>query len=192
MSSAVLQWSWFADAQESRFQGRIVQILSMPSWKFFDLLLLRNRVFWLGNINISVVPPCHVVDLWILRNRVFRFEKFNYGCAVLEGGRSSDNHEFCCQAAKHSDTDCVKLQGFYLLIVRNGIFKSRNVQIIVVPSCKSVDLQIFTNSGFTVRNEKHGLCCPAMKLICWCSGIAFSGSETIRNVLCSHERTSIR
>ena len=33
---------------------------------------------------------------------------------------------------------------FYLLKVRNGIFRSRKVQIIAVQSCNRVDLQMFT------------------------------------------------
>ena len=30
--------------------------------------------------------------------------------AVLKGGRSADIHEFCFQAAKRSDMDCVDVQ----------------------------------------------------------------------------------
>ncbi len=71
----------------------------MPSRNYFDLLIVRNRVFRLrndqkytvqslkdldmvitrdrvltpGNVHISVFPPCYVVDLPILRNRVFMF-----------------------------------------------------------------------------------------------------------------------
>ena len=44
------------------------------------------------------------------------------------------------------------VSGLYLMFVRNGIFMSRNVQIIAVPSCKRVDLPIFTKSDFKVRN----------------------------------------
>ncbi len=66
--------------------------------------------------------------------------------ALLEGGRSSNIHEFCFQAAKRTNMDCLEV-----LIVRNGIFKTRNVQIIAFPLCKSVDLLKFMNSGFTVR-----------------------------------------
>ena len=51
------------------------------------------------------------------------------GTAVLEVGRSADIHEFFFQAAKPSDMVCFEVQGFYLLKVRNGIFRLRNVQI---------------------------------------------------------------
>ena len=74
------------------------------------------------------------------------------GSAVFESCRFADIHELFFQAAKRSDMDCVELQGVYLLIVRNGIFRSRNVQIIGVHSYKRVDLLMFTNSGFKVRN----------------------------------------
>ena len=33
------------------------------------------------------------------------------GRAVLEGGRPANIHEFCFQAAKRSDMECVELQG---------------------------------------------------------------------------------
>ncbi len=33
------------------------------------------------------------------------------GSAVLDGGRSAYINEFCFQAAKRSDMDCVELQG---------------------------------------------------------------------------------
>ena len=74
------------------------------------------------------------------------------GRAVLEGGRPANIHEFCFQAAKRSDMECVQLQGCLFLIVRNGISKSRNVDIIAVTSRKRVDLLMFTYSVFRVRN----------------------------------------
>ena len=85
-------------------------------------------------------------------------KRSNMGSAVLEGGRSADIHEFIFQAAGLSDMDCVELQWFSLLIVRNGIFKSRNVQIIAVPSCKRIE--------------------------CCCSLIVVSECETVKYVQC--------
>ncbi len=61
----------------------------------------------------------------------------NMGSAVLEVGRSAHIHEFFFQAAKRSDMDCVELQGVYLLIVRNNIFRSRHVQTIAVPTARA-------------------------------------------------------
>ena len=49
-----------------------------------------------------------MVDLLILRYRVIRLRNHQ---AVLEGGRSADNHEFCFQVPQRSDMDCVELQG---------------------------------------------------------------------------------
>ena len=71
----------------------------------------------------------------------------------MEGGRSANIHEFCFQAAKRSDMDCLEV-----LIVRNGIFKSRNVQIIALTLCKSVNLLKFMDSCFTVRNDQNVHC----------------------------------
>ena len=43
------------------------------------------------------------------------------GSAVLDGGRSAYIHEFCFQAVKRSDLDCVELQGCLFVVVKNGI-----------------------------------------------------------------------
>ena len=74
------------------------------------------------------------------------------GSAVLEGGRSADIHEFCFQAAKLSEMDCAELQGAYLLKVRNGTFRLRNVQIWAMPSCKDFDLLKLKNCVLQVGN----------------------------------------
>ena len=54
-------------------------------------------------------------------------KRTNMGSAVLEDGRPANIHEFCFPAAKLSDMDCVQVQVAYLLKVRNGIFRLRNV-----------------------------------------------------------------
>ncbi len=51
------------------------------------------------------------------------------GKAVVEDGRPANIHEICFQAAKRSDMECVEVQGAYLLKVRNGTFRLRNVHI---------------------------------------------------------------
>ena len=79
-------------------------------------------------------------------------KRSNMYSAGLEGGRSAHIHELCFHATERLDIDCIELQGVYLLIVRNGIFMLRNVQIRAVPSCKRVDLFMLRNSVFTVRN----------------------------------------
>ena len=56
-------------------------------------------------------PPSYVVDLLILKNRVLILRNIQiWVSAVLEGGRSADIHEFHFQAAKRSDMDCVGIQ----------------------------------------------------------------------------------
>ncbi len=74
------------------------------------------------------------------------------GSAVLEGGRFSNIHKFCFQAAKRSDMDCVELQFGLFANCKEKHFQVSNIQIIAEPSCKSVDLLMFTNTGFRVRN----------------------------------------
>ena len=71
--------------------------------------------------------------------------------AVMEDGRSVDIHEFCFQAAKLSDIDCVELQGGLFADCRNSIFRSGNVQIIGVQYCRRFDMMMFTNTVFSVR-----------------------------------------
>ncbi len=41
-------------------------------------------------------------------------KRSNMGSAVLDGGRTTDIHEFCFQAANRSDMVCVELQGSLL------------------------------------------------------------------------------
>ena len=103
------------------------------------------------------------------------------------------------------------------MIVRNGIFRSRNVQIIAVLSCKRVDLLMLRNSVFTVRNVEicavlsrnevdllklrnrvfslpivHKCDVPSRKGVDFLmSGILFSRLGTFRYEQCRHERTSI-
>ncbi len=79
--------------------------------KDFDLLILRKRVFETWKRSLRGFTPSYVVLLLILRNRVFRIRKVEIWVAVMEVGRSADIHEFCFQAAKLSDMDCVELLG---------------------------------------------------------------------------------
>ncbi len=72
------------------------------------------------------------------------------GSAVLVGGRFVDIQEFFFETAKLSDMDCVELH--YLLIVRNGIFRLLNVQILAVLSSNEVDLLMLKNRVFKLLN----------------------------------------
>ena len=56
------------------------------------------------------------------------------GSAVLEGGRSADIHEFCFQDAYRSDMICVELQWSLFAEYQEWHIRSRNVQLIAVPS----------------------------------------------------------
>ena len=156
------------------------------------------------------------------------------GRAVLQGGRSADIHEICFQTANRSDKDWVEVQGVQFLIVRNGIYRLRNVQKRAVLSCKMVDLLMLRNRVFRMRivqkcsvpshkrvdllmlrnrvfrlrnaqkcamrswkdfdflvlrnwvlrfgNVHICVVPPGMWSICWFSGIAFSGIETLKYV----------
>ena len=62
----------FADTQESRFNVKNGQIWAVSIWKYFDLQMLRKRVFRLWNVKICVLQSCNVVEFLLLRNRGFR------------------------------------------------------------------------------------------------------------------------
>ncbi len=97
----------------------------------------------------------------------FQASKRSYmSIAVFEGVRSADIHGFFSQAAKRSDIDCFEQQVCLFADCQKWNFRSRNFQILVVPSCKRVDLLMFKNSGFRVLNVKYVQCSPAMRLIC--------------------------
>ena len=78
--------------------------------------------------------------------------------AVIKGGRSADIDEICFQVAKRSDMECVELLVGLFADCHELNFRSRNVQIIAVPSCKRVDMLLFANSGFVVRKVKYVHC----------------------------------
>ena len=73
------------------------------------------------------------------------------GSAVLDGSRSAYIHEFCFHAAKRSDMDCVELQVGLFADHQEWDLRLRNVQIIAVQSCKSVDLFMLRNCVYMVR-----------------------------------------
>ena len=69
------------------------------------------------------------------------------GCEALLCGRLADVQELRLKSDNCSDMGCAEL-----LIVTNGIFWLRNVQIRAVPFCKGVVLLMIRNSVFRVRN----------------------------------------
>ena len=70
--------------------------------------------------------------------------------AILEGGHSTDIHEFFFQAAKHSDMEFVQLEGCVFAESQEWDLRLRKFQIRAVPSCKRVDLLMNRNNVFTV------------------------------------------
>ena len=114
MGSAVQQWVWFADAQESRIQFWNFQILKVPTLKNFDFLMLRNRIFRLGNVHIWAVPNCMLVysdcQEWFFQPS----KRSNMHSALLVGGRFDDIQEFFFQAGKRLDMNCAELQELLL------------------------------------------------------------------------------
>ena len=116
----------------------------------------------LRNVQIWVVLSWKLVVLLIITNSVFKFQNVQIWTVT-------------------------KCKVVFLLIVRNGIFRLQNFQIRAVPPCKRVNLLMLRNRVFTVRNVEICAVLSSMRLICRCSGIAFSSSETIRKVQCSIE-----
>ena len=61
---------------------RNVQIWAVPTWKEFDLLMLRNPVLRIGNVHIWVMPSCKLVDLLLFRIWVFETAKRSDVCCT--------------------------------------------------------------------------------------------------------------
>ena len=97
-------------------------------------MMLTNRVFRFAkrsNLKIVVMKGIQFAD--IQESCFETWKRSNMGISVLLRGRSAGVQEFCFHTAKRSDMVCAEM-----LIVRNGIFRLRNVQIRVVPPCKRV------------------------------------------------------
>ena len=76
----------------------------------FDLLMYRNPVFSVRNVQIWVVLSSILVDLVTLINRFFRLRNGEIFIAILEEGRFADAQEFRFQAANISNTGIAVLQ----------------------------------------------------------------------------------
>ena len=106
----------------------------------------------LGNVYIWVVPPCYVVDLMVLRNRVFRLRNvqiyvvLSWKVVVVLIFTNS------VSSCKTFNMICVELQMCLFADCQVCHFRSRKFQVIAVPSFKRVDLLMFTNISFMVRN----------------------------------------
>ena len=81
------------------------------------------------------------------------------GSAVLVGVGFVDIQDFSFEGAKRSDMECVELQGCLFADCHEWHFRSANVQIIALPSCKRVDLLKFTNSVYRVKTFIMGSGC---------------------------------
>ena len=81
MVCAELQGDLFVDCQEWYFQGAKLKDKSTISCKRVDLLMLRNSVFRVRNVEIWAVLSSNEVDLLMHRNRVFRLRNVEK-CAV--------------------------------------------------------------------------------------------------------------
>ena len=189
------------------FRQRNDRKCAVHSRKDFELLILRNRDLRHGNFHIWNFATCYVVDFLILRNCVLRLRNvqvwvvLSWKVVVLH-----DFNEFCFQTAKSSDMDCVEVQGdlssdfneWYsrlrsfqiravpsckkvdLIILRNSVFRTRNIEIWAVMSSNEVDLLMLRNRVFSLRIVQKYAVPSAKGVICWCTGISFSGCEKFR------------
>ena len=101
------------------------------------LLMLRNRVFWVRNVEEWAVLSSNEVDLPMLRNRVFRLLKVQK-CAVPSR------------------------KGLDLLMFRNRAFRLRNDQIWSLLSWKDFFLLILRNCVLRLGIVAYELFLPAM------------------------------
>ena len=103
------------------------------------MLMLRNSVFRLRNVEIRAVLSSNEVDLLVLRNRVLRLRKVHI-CVVLHWNVVVQliftNSVFKLQ--KGSDMDFVELQEWLFADSQECHFRLRSVQIEAEPSCKRV------------------------------------------------------
>ena len=111
----------------------------------------------------------------ILRNRVFR--------------RSADIQEFCFQAAKLSDMDCVEVQVCLFADCQERHFQAANRSdksstILQVGRFADVQEQL-------LQGAKRSEMCSSSRKRVGCSGIAYLVCEMFRYGHCLHERTSI-
>ncbi len=111
---------------------------AVSSCKRFDMLMLKNSVFSVWNVEIAVQQwgwfadaqeswfhgtkhskMCSSVEQWgqitDAQERFFQPSKRSNMCsALLVGGRFYDIQEFFFQSAKRSDMNCAELQGILL------------------------------------------------------------------------------
>ena len=178
MCSAVQQWRWFPDAQESCFRLRIVQkcavssrnlvnllmlmyrvfklrivqIWAMLSWKDFDMLILCNRVFRHRNIQIWVVLALKMFVLLIFTNSLFQAAKCsNMDCVELQVCLFVDWQEWHLQVSKRSDNCSTIQQDGRFADFTNSGFRGRNVEICANLSSNEVDLLILRIRVFRLR-----------------------------------------
>ena len=102
-SSTILQESRFANAYESRFPGRNVEIWAVLSSNEVDLLMLRNRLFMVRNAEMWAVLSSRKCDLLMLRNRVCRLR-----IVKKWGVLSRQCFIFCCSGIAYSGCETFK------------------------------------------------------------------------------------
>ena len=131
MVSAVLQGGRFVDIMNCVFRLRKVQILAVPPWRDFSLMMLRNRVFWLRNFKYGFWCPAR---RRFATSQESRFQAPNHsyiGSAVLQGGQFDGAQEWRFHGAKRKIGAVASNKGIVKLMQWNRVFRLRNVQICV-------------------------------------------------------------
>ena len=77
----------FADSQESRLQASKRSNMGVLFWKEVVLLIFRNSVFMLQNVQICNVSKCNGVYLLIIINGILAAKSSNKICTILQEGR---------------------------------------------------------------------------------------------------------
>ena len=111
MGCTALLYVRFADVQELRFNMKNHQIWAVLNCKGFYLLIVRNCIFRLRNVQIRCSTILQVGRNADAQESCFQASKrSNMGSALLVSGRFDDIQEFCLQTAKRSEMDCAELQ----------------------------------------------------------------------------------
>ncbi len=165
----------FADSQESRFQAskRSTNVLvngpfaviqgfcfqaanfrtwSVPNCKFVNLLIVRNGIFILQNVQIKALPSCKGSICWCSGIAYTVCKSSDMGIPVMKGLRFVGTQESCFETWNFHIWVVLPWYVVDLLMFRNCVLNLKYVKISAVPYLLGVHLRIVRNGIFSLRN----------------------------------------
>ena len=179
MGSAVQQWGWFADAQESRFQAAKISEMCSAVMKGLRFADTQESCFeaWKRSHIVCSALLCGRFD-YSQESRFQASKRSNMCSAVGLGGRSAefpnsvsssntfryglwrsarglfDDSQNGIFRFERMDKSITILKRDDLLMLRKRVFTVRNVDLWAVLSSKEVNLLMLKKSVFWQRNEQ--------------------------------------